>query len=72
LSKSGYFDPHLDGNRSVFVQIYGFYPTFGRKSLFLSFFRFIFAIKNNGDDIAVGLKPCGANANYTNSSNFCE
>jgi len=39
------FDPLLDKNRSVFVQIYDFYPTFGQKSLFLSFFSFIFADK---------------------------
>ena len=27
-----YFTPHLDENAPVFVQIYTFYPTFGRKS----------------------------------------
>ena len=27
-----HFTPHLDENVSVFVQIYTFYPTFGRKS----------------------------------------
>ena len=31
LSKSILFTPHLDKNRVLFVQIYTFYPTFGRK-----------------------------------------
>jgi len=31
------FTPHLGKNRSFFVQIYTFYPTFGQKSMFFRF-----------------------------------
>ena len=40
-----YFTPHLDENVSFFVQIYTFYPTFGRKSFDYSEQMIIFAEK---------------------------
>ena len=43
LSKSILFYPLLDKNRSTFVQIYGFLPTFGQKQLAVQKRKRIFA-----------------------------
>ena len=45
LSKSMLFTPHLDETQSYFVQIYAFYPTFGRNFIAYSNILLTFANK---------------------------
>ena len=46
-SKSIVFTLHLDENRAIFAQIYGFCPTFGRKCFVVSENACILALKKN-------------------------